>query len=470
MQFHTFDFFIFLFLVAFFFWRLPSSFRATFLLLSSYVFYSWEIPKYLVLIIFLSLLSYLSGLLINKYREYSRFILVLSISGSLGVLCFFKYADFFEQNLGYVFDEVSPFQRVHSYILPAGISFYTFQAISYIVDVYRGKKIETSFIKFSLYISFFPQLIAGPIERSENMLSQFYFLNKIDLVLVTRGLRLILWGLLKKILVADQLALFADVIFEDPYSWGAVITILGILAFSFQIYFDFSAYSDMAIGIARVFGVKLSKNFCNPYFAVSLRDFWSRWHISLSQWIRDYIYISLGGGRKRSVVMYRNILLSFLLSGFWHGAGWNFILWGGIHGVVLCIEKLIGRPKKFTFISVIKTFLIVSFAWIFFRAASFSDAIDIIHVVFDGLVLARFDFNNLYVVFHLLNVTLWECLIVLILLISMLTVEWFSERVEIQLKFERYSTFVRWFLYCMSILVLLFYGFEKPATFIYFKF
>lgn len=394
MLFDSYLYVIFLALVLPLFHAAPQRFRYAVLLGASYVFYmAWE-PAYAILIAASTILDYSVGLLMGSTTSSwkRRAFLLASLGGNLGLLFAFKYLNFFSGVLSHVFDVAG--LRVDlpvlDVLLPVGISFYTFQTLSYTIEVYRRKQEpERHLGYFALYVSFFPQLVAGPIERSGRLLPQLrapYVFSYSDSV---TGLRFILWGLFKKMVVADRLASFVEPVYASPEDFPGPLLTMATLAFAFQIYCDFSGYSDIAIGSARLLGIRLMTNFDRPYLATSIRDFWQRWHISLSTWFRDYVYIPLGGRRKSVPIWCGNLLIVFVLSGLWHGASWTFLAWGLVHGLVYVawamtqgvrasVESALGLgrvPRARVFMHWALTFLVVNVAWIFFRASNMHDAV-----------------------------------------------------------------------------------------------
>ena len=320
-------------------------------MLASYFFYMCSGPKYGLLIFSVTLVSYLSGLVIEKCSKKAQKLsaLVVTVLVCMGILFFFKYFNFFSgiansimQLLGIRQD---PF--VLNVVLPVGISFYTFQTMSYVIDVYRGvTKAEHHFGKYAAFVSFFPQLVAGPIERSNNLLPQINNDHVFDYEKAMHGVKLMLWGYYKKLVIADVLSEYVQKVFNDPHSFSGFALIIASVFFSLQIYCDFSGYSDIALGTAKLFGIDLMINFRSPYFSKSIKEFWSRWHISLSTWFRDYVYIPLGGNRVGKIRHYMNLMITFLVSGLWHGANWTFIVWGGIHGLIQVLETAILGKKE----------------------------------------------------------------------------------------------------------------------------
>jgi D-alanyl-lipoteichoic acid acyltransferase DltB (MBOAT superfamily) len=342
------------------------------LLSASYFFYGWWNPLYLGLILWSTLIDYVAVELMWRTdpakRGWRKLWLVLSIINNLALLGFFKYGQFVVDNLNALGLNLPP----PDFLLPVGISFYVFQSMSYTIDFYRNATSpEPNFIRFATFVSLFPQLVAGPIERARNLLPQLRREPQITLEDVSSGASLFIIGLFKKVALADYLALYVDPVYASPDRYEAPALALATFAFGWQIYFDFSGYTDMARGIGRAMGIKLMLNFNRPYLATDLRDFWQRWHISLSSWFRDYVYIPLGGNRKGELRTYVNIALTMLISGLWHGAAWTFVAWGALHAIGYMIMP---RAPRRSFVRWVATFSFVTLAWVFFRAASFADA------------------------------------------------------------------------------------------------
>ena len=398
MLFNSIDFAIFLPIFFILYWFVTNKnlkLQNLLIVLASYLFYGWWDWRFLSLIIFSTIVDYSIGrkLEYEKNQLNRKILLWTSILINCGFLGFFKYYNFFLDNFVNAFSFFGTEIKVNSIniILPVGISFYTFQTLSYTIDVYRNK-LNTSkdFIEFSAFVSFFPQLVAGPIERATNLLPQFSkkrFFVKENAI---KGLRLILWGLAKKVIIADSIAPTVDDIFTNYAEYPSTILLLGAFLFSFQIYCDFSGYSMIARGVSKLFGFELMTNFNYPYFSRNIGEFWRRWHISLSTWFRDYIYIPIGGSRVSKLKKIRNVFVIFLVSGFWHGANWTFIVWGGLHAILFIPSLLTKNNRKFTddiklnkfmlpslsdLFRIISTFFLVSFCWIFFRADSINTAI-----------------------------------------------------------------------------------------------
>ena len=388
MLFNSIEFVIFLpivFLLYWFVFNRNLRLQNAFVLCSSYVFYGWWNWRFLILIAFTSLCSWASGLMIEKYREDKRkakIVNAMNIVVNLLILGVFKYYNFFIHSFADVFIDGNADGLLLNVVLPVGISFYTFQALSYSIDVYRGKMPATrDIVQFFAFVSFFPQLVAGPIERATNLLPQFSKRRIINYEQLTDGLQQALWGLFKKMVIADNLAVYVNLVFNDVENYSGFPLIWATLFFAFQIYADFSGYSDIAIGTAKIFGFNLMTNFKQPYMSRSIKEFWNRWHISLSSWFRDYVYIPLGGNRVNYFRRCFNLLITFTISGLWHGANWTFVLWGLYYGILLVIEKMMRvKTEKvdepFRPLQIIRTlcvFVLVSVGWSLFRANSLSD-------------------------------------------------------------------------------------------------
>lgn len=390
MAFNSVHYMLFLPCLFVLYWAIPKTKIRNFILLAaSYYFYmSWN-AKLLVLILSSTAVSWIAARQIGIYRERNSKVasvwLALGVAINLGTLFFFKYFNFFLSSLSGIL-KILGFGEggtvALSIILPVGISFYTFQALGYVIDVYRKDlSPEPSFCTYALYVSFFPQLVAGPIERASNLLPQFHTDHRFDYAQAVEGSKMILWGLFKKICIADKLAVHANVLYGNITAFSGPAIAVGTVCFAFQIYCDFSAYSDIAIGSAKLLGFDLMQNFNCPYFSGSIHEFWSRWHISLSTWLRDYIYIPLGGNRRGTARRNVNLLTTFLISGLWHGANWTYVIWGGIHGAAQIAENTFFPTKRRNdskgwkrFGAWLVTFSVVCLCWVFFRANTISDA------------------------------------------------------------------------------------------------
>ncbi len=400
MLFNSIEFLLFFPVVTAFFFLLPHKYRWLLLLLASCFFYMFFKPEYILILIVTIVIDYFAGILLedeHDKRKKKRY-LTLSLVANIGVLAIFKYYNFLNGNITGIaslmgFKNPMP---VMSMILPIGLSFHTFQAMSYTFEVYKGnQKAERHFGIYALYVMFYPQLVAGPIERPQNVLHQFYVKQQFSYHNAVRGLNLIAYGLFKKIVIADRLSEYVNHVYRNIDNASSLSTLIAVFFFSIQIYCDFSGYSDIALGTARFMGFDLMTNFNRPYLSTTISEFWSRWHISLSTWFRDYLYIPLGGNRSGKMKWYRNIFTVFMVSGLWHGANWTFIVWGALHGVYnlfgiitqdirKAMAKAVGITRMPVFHKVVNqltVFLLVSFAWIFFRAESFDKAGRIIHKI-----------------------------------------------------------------------------------------
>ncbi len=416
MLFNSYTYFVFLIIVFTLYWLLGSKktiFQNILLLIASYVFYSWWDPRFLVLIFLSTLVDYFIGLNLSstKKQNLRKLLVGASIIFNLGLLAVFKYFNFFIESwvsaiefLGYSVKS----RTTLNIILPVGISFYTFQTLSYTLDIYHGRlQPSKKFINFASFVSLFPQLVAGPIERAKNLLPQLNSVRVFDKKMIIQGLYLILWGLFKKVVVADSLAPLTDHIFENYSSFSGGTLLLGLLYFSFQIYCDFSGYSDIAIGTAKLFGFSFMTNFNFPYFAKNITDFWRKWHISLSSWFRDYVYLALGGSKESEFKRIRNIFIVFLLSGLWHGANWTFVFWGLAHSMIYLITLYITKSSlnskfKNNYISGTFTFIAVTFAWVFFRSPTIFDSFQYLATMFSNFTIPIVPIKGIFYIIILL--------------------------------------------------------------------
>jgi D-alanyl-lipoteichoic acid acyltransferase DltB (MBOAT superfamily) len=380
----------------------PDRFRWVVLLVASYVFYMWWNAAYALLLVFSTVVDFFVGRAMGRATDKvaRRRLLLGSLATNLGLLFTFKYWTFFHESLAAVLGSVGVPYTVPelNVLLPVGISFYTFQTLSYTIDIYRGTlRPETHFGRFAVFVAFFPQLVAGPIERASRLLPQLRERFLLRSHQVQSGFQLAMWGLFLKVIVADWLSLFVNAVYGAPEGHGRVVIAAATYGFALQIYCDFSGYSSIAIGVARMFGIDLMENFRRPYFSTSIRDFWRRWHISLSTWLRDYLYISVGGSRHGELRTYLSLMITMLLGGLWHGASWNFVIWGGLQGLFLAASRMtldrrdawiarVGLPSLLVRAwRVFVTFHLVCFSWIWFRAETFADATTILGILF-GLV------------------------------------------------------------------------------------
>lgn len=480
MLFNSLEFAIFLPIVFFLYWFATSKnlkLQNLLLLAASYFFYGWWDWRFLSLIAFSSLVDYLVGINLAKTDDPKRrkLLLLASICVNIGFLGFFKYFNFFAESFAQSFTLLGiPFEASRlNIILPVGISFYTFQTLSYSIDVFRRKMEPTrSVIDFFAFVSFFPQLVAGPIERATNLLPQFYIKRKFEIDQAVDGMRQILWGLFKKIVIADNCAVFVNEIFANYTDYRASTLLMGGIFFAFQIYGDFSGYSDIAIGTSRLFGFRLMRNFANPYFSRDIAEFWRRWHISLSTWFRDYVYIPLGGSRGTTWKKVRNIFIIFVVSGFWHGANWTFLVWGALNAIYFLPLMLLNLNRSNTdtvaegrllpsikeLFQMLVTFAITVLAWIFFRADNLTQAFSYLNRMFDK------SFFTISEVFPKIT---------LLILFVFVVIEWLQRNKQHGLEFtsNKVPKYVRWIIYYSIILSIYFFGnFQDSIEFIYFQF
>ncbi|HRG37650.1 MAG TPA: MBOAT family O-acyltransferase, partial [Bacteroidia bacterium] len=402
-------FFLAFFLILF---SLPISVRKPWLLIASCYFYMVFKPVYLLILFIVILIDFYTGKQIENSNSHKKSWLILSLVSNLGILVFYKYYNFLNENISFIADFLGFENHIPALdiILPIGLSFHTFQAMSYTIEVYRGKQqAEKNLLNYSLYVLYFPQLVAGPIERPQELLPQLKKPFQFDYSNLTSGLFRISIGFFKKVVIADRLALFVDPVYSNLSEHNGLSILLATVFFAFEIYCDFSGYTDIALGTSRMMGITLMENFKNPYTATSLREFWSRWHISLSSWFRDYVYIPLGGNRTSTARWAINLLIVFFLSGLWHGARWNFVAWGVIHGTLLILERFIQKNIKFklpAFLSGCIVFACTCFAWIFFRANGINDAFLAIEKIaqfsFEDQLAGIFHPNELFFAFFLI--------------------------------------------------------------------
>lgn len=475
MIFNSPEFLLFLpivFLLYWFVFKKSVKLQNFFVVVASYFFYGWWDWRFLFLIAITSFCSWASGLLIEKYRasQNTRKAKVVNISNivlNLLILGVFKYYNFFVESFFDIFPTLRNDHILISVILPVGISFYTFQALSYTIDVYRGKIEPTKdIIAFFAFVSFFPQLVAGPIERATNLLPQFQQKRTFDYAAAVDGCRQMLWGFFKKMVVADNCAVFVDQVWDDIPSFSGSTLLVAAILFSFQIYCDFSGYSDIAIGCSKLFGIKLKRNFNNPYFSRDIAEFWRRWHISLTTWFRDYIYIPLGGSRTTKAKIVRNTFIIFLISGFWHGANWTFIIWGAFHALFFLPLILLGKNRKYTdniasnrsfptfkeLLQILLTFLLATFGWIIFRSDDITQAMQFFRGIFNISIISIPMISKCF-----------------IFIAIMLIVEWINRNNEHEFQIQSRYRVVRYIIYYTIMLSIVLLS-TQQETFIYFQF
>jgi len=475
MLFNSFEYLIFLptvFLLYWFVFNRSLKWQNVLLLIVSYVFYGWWDWRFLSLIVFSSFVDYFCGLAIEKAskKHLKKRWLTLSMLINLGFLGVFKYFNFFSKELAFAFSNLGYEMDALTLdiVLPVGISFYTFQTMSYTIDVYRGQLNPTKdIVAFFAFVSFFPQLVAGPIERATNLLPQFYKKRQFSYEKATDGLRQILWGLFKKIVIADNCAIIVNQVFDNQSDYSASSLFVAAVFFAFQIYGDFSGYSDIAIGTARLFGFNLMQNFAFPYFSRGIAEFWRRWHISLSTWFRDYVYIPLGGSRGGTWMKVKNTFIIFLVSGFWHGANWTFIVWGGLNAFYF-LPLLLGKKNRVNLdvasqgkilvsfkeaVQILATFILTIIAWVFFRAASVTEAIRYLNSILSKSI------------FSLPTIDIKPMAFITILVV----VEWLQRHKQHGLENISKQLIVRWCMYLLLISLIVLFG-AQSQSFIYFQF
>ena len=484
MLFNSYPFLVFFVVVTSLYYILAHNKRWLLLLLSSCYFYMAFVPVYILILGFTIIVDYFAGIWIESAQGKRRkSFLIFSLIANIGILIFFKYFNFINHNLSFLlenFGTKNPLPYL-SILLPIGLSFHTFQAMSYTIEVYRGNHpAEKHFGIYALYVMFYPQLVAGPIERPQNILYQFREKHNFNYELITSGLKLAAWGLFKKVVIADRLSIVVDSVYNHPQHFNSFSLILATVFFAFQIFCDFSGYSDMAIGIARVMGFRLMINFNKPYQAKTLHEFWQRWHISLSTWFRDYLYISLGGNRVTIPRWYLNLFIVFLISGLWHGANWTYIVWGALHGFYLIfalitknfrekISKLL-LLDKIPFLSTLTTFLLVAFAWIFFRADNLQTAFYIVKHIFTGIPDMINRFTNHLPVLQDYGLNNREMALSVLLILFLETVQYLQSKRSIVQTLANKPIWLRWSVYYALLIMIVVFGEFSQRQFIYFQF
>lgn len=501
MVFNSLEFLIFFPIVVLIYFCVPQKTKNFWLLISSYYFYmSWN-PKYAILILLSTTITWLGGLSfghINKLdlpgqkKEFWKKICVLAcLSSNLLILAFFKYYHFLVDNMALVLSHlrIEFHPPVVDVLLPVGISFYTFQALGYIIDVYRGTiEPERNFLQYALFISFFPQLVAGPIERSKNLFRQIHEAHYFDAERVCRGLLMMGWGFFKKLVIADRAAILVTAVYDSYMEYTGLQIVIATMIFAVQIYCDFSGYSDIAIGAAEVMGFKLMQNFNSPYFARSVSEFWRRWHISLSTWFRDYLYIPLGGNRGGKWKTYRNLLITFCVSGLWHGARWSYVVWGGVNGLYQVVGdmtkefrsniqrffKINTQCWSYRFFQGILTFVLIDFSWLFFRANGFEAAVGMIqHIISSPGWFSMIDSQNVLGICTL-SLDEKDFYLLLIAMFVLLVLDLYKDKINFRTALLKQNIVFRWIVYYCIILIIVIFGIYGPeydaSTFIYFQF
>ncbi len=488
MLFNSVEFAIFFPVVTILFFLIPHRFRWFLLLIASCFFYMFFKPVYILILLFTIIIDYFAGIWIAQQQDKrkKKYLLTLSIIANVGVLAVFKYYNFITININTIFEklhynDIIPLLNI---LLPIGLSFHTFQAMSYTIEVYRGhQQPEKHFGIYALYVMFYPQLVAGPIERSQNILHQFHEVKTFEYANVRSGLIQMAWGLFKKVVIADRLSLFVNNVYTNPLNYKGLPLLTATVFFAIQIYCDFSGYSDIAIGSAKCMGYKLMVNFNKPYSATSIGEFWQKWHISLSTWFRDYVYVPLGGNRVSTLKWYRNIMIVFLLSGIWHGANWTFLFWGFLHGIYLLIETTTNKKARISDTSTksliiifkqLRVFILVCFAWIFFRAQNISQGFYVVRNLLSGLphqfgeIISNRHFARLNLLY--LNQSANEFIIAIIVVIFLFIVQRWQKKSTIDVWLTSKPVFVRWSFYYVIIIAFISLGIFNRSEFIYFQF
>ncbi|MCX7748016.1 MAG: MBOAT family protein [Clostridia bacterium] len=490
MLFNSFEFMIFFPVVTLLYFLLPHRFRWILLLSASCIFYMYFIPIYILVLFATILVDYFAGIYIeNTLGRRRKVYLIASIISTCFILFIFKYFLFFNNNIAALAKFIGwnyPLEAL-SLVLPIGLSFHTFQSLSYVIEVYFGRqKAEKNFGIYALYVMFYPQLVAGPIERPQNMLHQFHQEHNFDAQRVAEGLKMMMWGMFKKVVIADRLAVLVNNVYNEPYVHSGLSLIIATIFFAIQIYCDFSGYSDIALGSAKVMGFNLMVNFNKPYFAKSIPEFWRRWHISLSTWFKDYVYIPLGGSRVSAGKWIRNIFIVFIISGFWHGANWTFIIWGALHGsyqafsiLTKPIREKISSVLKIHKIPAFKSFLqrtatisLVLIAWVFFRANHVGDAFYIIRNFFTGYDMAGVGdfYQYLRVSFGGLGFSKVDMVLAVLSVFVLLFYDFLDSRKPVLERLSDKPLWSRWAIYYAVIFFIIFFGNFGKVDFIYFQF
>ncbi|MCR8561340.1 MBOAT family protein [Mucilaginibacter sp. BJC16-A38] len=475
MLFNSVQFIIFFIAVVTAFYLTPFKWRWLLLLAASCYFYMAYIPVYILILAFTITIDYFVGIYLERTTgRAKKLLLVISILSNIGILGFYKYYNFVAGNISVLLNHVGYHGSIplSHFILPIGLSFHTFQALSYIIEVYRGtQKAERHFGIYALYVMFFPQMVAGPIERPQNIIYQFYEKQTLNVDNISSGLKLMLRGFFKKLVVADRIAIYVNAVYKAPLHHDGKTVLVATFLFAFQIYCDFSGYSDIALGAARVLGFKLLTNFNQPYLARNVSEFWKRWHISLTTWFRDYLYIPMGGNRVTLPMAYFNLLVVFVISGLWHGASWNFVIWGALNGFYLIFLRLTRKfwpvffrvtyldkiPVLKIMLQVMVTTLFITISWVFFRANNFTESVIVLKKIFSfsGTVWRG-------------EYTLFYCIIgILILLAYEVKTEYFNKRFTV---FNSSNSFIRNFSYGLLVIAIIMLGVFDGGQFIYFQF
>ncbi len=487
MLFNSLTFLIFLLIILTSYYILPYKFRWYLLFIGSCIFYmAWRI-EFIFLILFSSFFNYYIGILIEKYKNKAKGILSIGLFINFFILFVFKYSIFVNHSFMSLYNYLNIPYPIKDFdiVLPMGISFYTFQATSYTIDIYRKRyKAEKNMLKVALYIMFFPQLVAGPIERADRLLNQLFLNHKFNINNISTGIKIMLIGYFKKIVIADRAAILVNTVYNSPYDYNGISFIIATVFFAVQLYCDFSGYSDIAIGCAKLFGIDLMENFKSPYFSKTIKEFWTRWHISLSSWFKDYLYIPLGGNRKGTIRTYLNLMITFLVSGLWHGANYTFIIWGGLNGFYQIIGDLKNKMLKAlgfniknkyinNFLNIFRiliTFSLICFSLIFFRANTVKDAFYIVENLFNDIT----NINNIQYLYNIsteLGLNIFEILLVTMCIVILFFIEIFEYKNRIYISLNKAPFIIRFAFYYVITLIIISMGvFSDAGQFIYFQF
>ncbi len=497
MLFNSIHFLIFFPIVVLGYFLIPHKVRYIWLLFASYYFYmSWN-PEYALLIAASTVVTWASGLALSECKKrkikasWKKACLIACLVFNLGILFFFKYYDFAAVNIAKAFEIVGLTVRLPAFdvLLPVGISFYTFQALGYVIDVYRDDiPAEKDLLRYALFVSFFPQLVAGPIERSKNLMSQMYERHYFDAKRAKDGLLLMGWGFFQKLVIADRIAILVTAVYDNFTEYTGIQVLIAVILFAFQIYCDFAGYSDIAVGAARVMGFRLMKNFKSPYYAATVSDFWRNWHISLTNWFRDYVYIPLGGNRKGKMKKYRNLLITFSVSGLWHGASWNYVIWGALNGMYQVVgdvtkplrskalNKLNVRTDCFSYrlFQGLITFVLVDFTWLFFRADGVMSALRMLrHIAGNFRWISIINPDTLMGI-DPIAMPEKDFYVMLLGIAVLMIVDYLRPRVDLKAALARQNVVFRYIVYYIIIFSILVFGIYGPefdaSTFIYFQF
>lgn len=457
MIFNSFEYWIFFLITFILYYIVNKKHRYIILLIASYVFYGFSDIKNIFILLFITLVSYFSGKLINNENnsKKKKIILITTIILCIGTLLYFKYSNFLLGTFTSIFNGNIIIDNI---VIPLGISFFTLQSITYPIDIYRKDvKEEKNIFKFALFVSFFPQILSGPIGKSKEMLPQFNEEHKFNLSNIKEGLIISIYGLFQKLVLADCIAIAVNTVYNNLQDYTGIPILLAVFLYSFQIYFDFVSYSNIARGCGKMLGYNLTNNFNSPYFADSIKGFWSRWHISLSTWFRDYLYFPLGGNRKGNLRTYFNLLIVFIVSGLWHGAAFTFIIWGLLHGIYQVIERRFKIKSKYKILNIIITFLLVTFAWIFFRSNNINDSFYVIRNMFN------INLSNIKQQILSIGIDKYDIIISVISIILVFMLEIINKKTSIIDKITKLPLVVRWGIYLIFIFSIIVFGTYGPG-------